>query len=144
MLGMLLLCHCLIALRLSLLLLDAVTCVLSQVQLFGGFHFCAPTTAESCWAWGFGSWSLSFRSWWISCCWTKSIVSSPTRASRAVTTVENDEGRLQRKVTTWSSSEIGAPIELSLSVSCLHSFPFGHVASCEIACSQAFLSQSAS
>ena len=60
-----------------------------------GLRFWAPTGAESCRASGFNSWVLSFYSWWISCCWTKSIVRSCTRALRAVTTVENDGGKLQ-------------------------------------------------
>ena len=94
----------------------------SQVQHLGGLRFWAPTSAESCRASGFDSWALSFRSWWISCYWTKSIFRLSTRASRAMTIVENDEGKLPRRVTTWSSSEIGAPIELSLSVSSFISF----------------------
>ena len=88
-----------------------------QLQHFGGLLFWAPTSTASSGVSGFDSWTLSFRSWWISYCWTKSNVRSSTRASRAATKFENDGGRLPRRVTTWSSSVIGAPIELSLSVS---------------------------
>ena len=62
----------------------------SQVQHLGSFCFWAPISAESCRTSDFDSWFLSFHSWWISCCWTKSIVRSSIHVSRAVTTVENN------------------------------------------------------
>ena len=90
----------------------------SQVQaLWGVSTFELPLVLR---ALGFDSWALSFQWRWISCCWTKSIVRSSTRASRAVTTVENDGGEEWRPDLLWRSVH-----QLSWVCQLVPSFPLG-------------------